>query len=160
MRYLIDGYNLMHALGMAPKPGGLSLERSRIRFIEWLAVELGANVGQVSMIFDAVRSTGGNEQVHRGLYFRFADARTADDLIEELIASERTPQSLTLVSNDNRLKGAAIRRGCVSWTCENFVDWLQAGTSQPTRSASKPADEKPSPPSNAEMEEWLQRFQR
>ena len=31
MEFLIDGYNLLHAIGWAPKPGGVSLERSRLR---------------------------------------------------------------------------------------------------------------------------------
>ena len=157
MLLVIDGYNLMHALGMAPRPGH-SLERSRMRFVEWLAVELGHRCGEVCLVFDSVTSIGGNEQMHRGVRMKFADARTADDQIEELIRAEAVPSRLTIISNDHRLQAAATRGGCLSWTCGEFVDWLQAGKKTPSEPAKAEVEEKPIVPSGSEIDEWLGRF--
>jgi predicted RNA-binding protein with PIN domain len=159
MRYLIDGYNLMHALGMAPAAGGLSLERARFRFVDWLAVELGDRSAAVTLVFDSNRRSETGEQQHRGIAMIFADARTADDHIEEMIQAEQTPGTMTIVSNDNRLQAAAVRRRCISWTCGQFVDWLQKRATIQTDSSSPAQDEKPAAPSRSEMAEWLERFE-
>jgi predicted RNA-binding protein with PIN domain len=159
MRFLIDGYNLMHALGMAPKAGGLSLERSRFRFVDWLAIELGERSPTVTLIFDSIRASGDGPQVHRGMQMTFAEARTADDHIEEMIQAEQAPHDLTIVSNDNRLQAAATRRRCVSWTCGEFVDWLQKRSDTPSVSIPKSEEEKPAAPCGGELDEWLQRFE-
>jgi predicted RNA-binding protein with PIN domain len=143
---------------MAPKAGGLSLERARARFVDWLAVELGDRASAVTMIFDSNRPAGGT-QTHRGIELKFADACTADDLIEELIDAELVPGRLTIVSNDNRLQAAAIRRRGISWNCGEFIDWLQMRTSAPPDAVPKSEEEKPSAPSRSEMDEWLQRFE-
>ncbi len=157
MRFLIDGYNLMHALGMAPAPGSASLARSRLRFVDWLAVESHGKAANLSVVFDSVHAAGGGEQTHRGIQLRFADARTADDLIEEIIRAEPVPARLTVVSNDHRLLTAATRGGCVAWTCGKFVDWLQTRTKS-TSDTVRQEPEKPAVPSGAEMVEWLERF--
>ena len=156
--FLIDGYNLLHALGMAPKPGGLSLERARLRMIEWLAGEIGAEKANVSIVFDSANPRGGGEQSHRGLYMRFSQGQTADDLIEQLILDERVPAELTVVSNDHRLQQAARRSGCVSWKCEQYVDWLLSRKNRPPVESKESADDKPETTSDAEMEEWLKKF--
>jgi uncharacterized protein len=158
MRYLIDGYNLMHALGMAPQSGGLSLERSRSRFMEWLAVELGTRTAQITLIFDSARSASSGAQHWREMRILFANARTADDLIEELIRAEPAPRHLTIVSNDTRLQSAATRGGCVAWNCGTFIDWVQIAARTPKTDRASP-EEKPAEPSTAELDEWLNRFE-
>lgn len=157
MRFVIDGYNLMHALGMAPKPGGMSLERSRVRFVEWLAVAIRSRIIDVCVVFDS-QHAGGNEQELRGIRLKFANARTADDVIEETIQAERTPGQLTVISSDNRLIAAATRRGCTAWRCSKFVDWLQSAPPKETEPTGEKEEEKPSTLSRLEMDEWLQRF--
>lgn len=155
---LIDGYNLLHALGMAPKPGGMSLERSRLRMLEWLAGELGEEAADVGVIFDSQMMTGDNEQTHRGIWMRFSRGQSADDLIEELIRQEPVPARLTVVSNDHRIQVAAKRRGCLFWDCEQFVDWLQSLAKKPREEPRAEVGEKPLAPSGVEMDEWLRRF--
>ena len=52
--YLIDGYNLIHALGMIRKlmgPGGL--EESRNTLLAFLAKAFGENASRVTIVFDA-----------------------------------------------------------------------------------------------------------
>src|SRR4051812_35636003 len=110
--YLIDGYNLMHAVGLAPTalPTG-RLEPARRRFLDWLADAAGGRA--VRVVFDAQASVAASpEQDHRGVRVAFAHRRTADEMIEELVGAAPRPDRLTVVSNDNQVKEAARRRGC------------------------------------------------
>lgn len=158
MRYLLDGYNLMHALVMGPQPGNPSLERARLRFLDYLAVELTSTAGDHTCVFDSKSQRPQPEQSHRGVGVRFSHGQTADDLIEQLIRSEPAPDQLTVVSNDHRLQQAARRRGCPSWTCEKYIDWLEERKSKANERPTPAAIEKPSETSGAEIDEWLRRF--
>src|SRR5262245_49061467 len=54
MRYLIDGYNLLYALGLARKNGGRAAwDRARRVLLDWLADQLGPAAPDVTVIFDA-----------------------------------------------------------------------------------------------------------
>ena len=150
MQFLVDGYNLMHAVGMASvgmKPGRLKAARGR--FLDWIADTPGGRErsATVRIVFDAQHGVGASpEALHRGLRVRFATGETADDLIEKLLQAEPVPARLTVVSNDNRVREAARRRGSAGWGCEAFVDWLLSGGPIPSRSAVPVAAEKPDAP--------------
>jgi predicted RNA-binding protein with PIN domain len=159
VEFVIDGYNLLHAVGRAPKPGGMSLERSRLRLLDWLATALGAQSADVLVVFDAVHGRGPtSETVHRGVRVQFSLGEAADDLIETMIAGYQPPSQLTVVSNDHRLQQAACRRGAKAWTCGEFVDWLAEKKISPAEPATAKIAEKPDLPSSQEVDDWLKRF--
>jgi uncharacterized protein len=126
MRYLIDGYNLLYALGLARKNGGRAAwDRGRRQMLDWLADRHGNAARDVTVIFDAQNSLGGVvEETHRGLRILRDRGRTADDMIEDLLQEERSPETLTVVSNDARVREAAKRRGAGIRKCEEYVDGL------------------------------------
>src|SRR5436190_10237340 len=113
MRHLIDGYNLLHAIGLARKGGGRAgWDAARRQLLDWLADQLGPAAAGVTVVFDAQRSTGGLvAETHRGLRVLRDRGRAADDVIEDLLRAEPSPESLTVVSNDARIRDAATRRG-------------------------------------------------
>jgi predicted RNA-binding protein with PIN domain len=154
--FLIDGYNLLHAVGWAPLDG--RLKPARRKLLDWLADSLSQHSADLRLIFDAQegRSTR-SEFTHRGIPVRFAVGRTADDLIEELLAASSTPTGLTVVSNDLRLHESARRSGARGWTCPQFLDWL-AGPEQKPPSVPATQYEKPEGSSDLEAE-LLQAFQ-
>ncbi len=159
MTFLIDGYNLMHAtgiLGVGTPVGGL--ERARKRFLDWLATASKERTALLRVVFDAQSAPKQSpESDHRGVRVLFSFRQTADDLIEELLAVEKMPAQVTVVSNDTRLQAAGKRRGTGVYTCEQFVDWLITD-----------ANESPSPPlqpdkpeqsaTEDEMAAWLSAF--
>ncbi len=52
--YVIDAYNLMHAMGiLTGKVKPLGLARARLQFQEFLVSAFGAEAGQVTVVFDA-----------------------------------------------------------------------------------------------------------
>ncbi len=160
MTFLIDGYNLMHAIGLVRKglPEG-GLELARIRFLDWLATSLHGRRDVLRVVFDAQNAPRDSpESDHRGVRVLFAFHQTADDLIEELLAADSTPMHTTVVSNDTRIQTAGRRRGAGVYTSEQFIDWLIADPASP-RPLAPPKPEKPERSASAEeLASWLSVF--
>jgi len=158
MRYLIDGYNLLYALGLARKHGGREAwDRGRRQLLDWLADRHGDAAGDVTVIFDAQKSFGGVvEETHRGLRVLRDRGRTADDTIEDLLKEERSPETLTVVSNDARVREAAKHCGTVIRKCEEYVDAIMEP--RPPISTTPVADEKDVQATPEETAEWLRAF--
>jgi uncharacterized protein len=162
MRYLIDGYNLLYALGLVRKNGGrVAWDRARRVLLDWLADQHGSSAANVTIIFDAQNSLGGRvEEAHRGLRVLRDRGRTADDLIEDLLRDEQSPETLTVVSNDGRVREAAKRRGAAVHKCNEYLDELfgsrKPGGPDPEAST---VDEKAVHPTAEEQAEWLRRFE-
>src|SRR5262249_52696926 len=98
MLYLIDGYNLLHALDVLPKRlGPKRLHYARLRLLEVLHGAFGDAAGGVTVVFDAAGAPPRVPEVqeYRGLDVRFAVRHEeADDLIEQLIRADPHPQKL------------------------------------------------------------------
>ncbi len=159
--YLIDGYNLIHALGMIQKqmgPGGL--EASRTRLLDFLAEGFGADALCCTIVFDAKQAPRGvsRSQEYHGLAIRFAPKmQSADDLIETLIDETPQPKSLVVVSNDARLQNAAKRRGARAWSHEAILDFLEERQAVAPE-VKVPPKEKTEHVSPEEMKRWLKEF--
>jgi uncharacterized protein len=125
MRWLIDGYNVMHAGGrLGSKLGRDGFRRARRRFLDELTTTLGADfAGQTTVVFDASVHPGDFrvDANYRGLGVLFAlGDENADARIEQLIAAHSNPKTLTVVSSDHRIRQAAVRRRCRSVTADEF----------------------------------------
>ena len=160
--YLIDGYNLIHALGMIQrqmKAGGL--EESRRWLLDFLADSFGDDSSRVTIVFDAKHAPRGvaRHQEHRGLHVQFAPSKeSADDRIETLIDEESTPAALVVISNDRRLKDAAEHRGARSWSHEALLDFLEKQQAGKHAEAIPEADEKTQRLSPDDVKRWLKEF--
>src|SRR4051794_37850945 len=127
MRTLIDGYNLMYALGhMEKRFGPDGFRKARTRFLNDLAAMLGPVAAhQTTVVFDASHPPGHlpRESTFKGLSVVFAvDDESADARIERLIAAQPSPKTLTVVSSDHRIRQAATRRKARALTAEAFWD--------------------------------------
>jgi hypothetical protein len=160
MRYLIDGYNLLHAWGMlrhGTKVPPRTLEQARHNLLERL-LRYGAG-GGITVVFDARGAPPGVpvEEDYRGIRVCFAVDGTADDRIEDLLRHEGAPQHLTVVSDDNRLRQAARRRHCRAQRCLDYLDQLR----HPAQPLAAPPPEPPAKPGALSPEEtrrWLEEF--
>jgi predicted RNA-binding protein with PIN domain len=159
--YLIDGYNLLHALGVLQgKVGPGGLEQARLRLQGMLAGAFGDESHRVTLVFDAARAPAGadTEQVYKGLHILFAvEKQEADDLIEALLARHGNPRHVTVVSDDRRLKDAARRRQATPLGCLEFLDEL----GRIRRSTKAPAplpSEKSEQAGPEEIKRWLEKF--
>jgi predicted RNA-binding protein with PIN domain len=113
-------------------------------------------------VFDAADAPPGLPKVlaHAGMTVRFAPRRSdADTLIEELIASNRAPRRLVVVSSDHRIQRAARRRRAKPVDSDVWLAELARRRRQRQASAPADTDSKPPDPLPAdEVQFWLQRF--
>jgi predicted RNA-binding protein with PIN domain len=169
MRWLIDGYNVMHAGGrLGPRLGREGFRRARRRFLDELAATVGADrAAQTTVVFDASVHPG-DFQVdanYRGLGVLFAlGDENADARIEQLIAAHSNPKTLTVVSSDHRIRQAAVRRRCRSVTADEFWVLIDDLKERKARKAKGEASlgspvfdqERPGAPSDSAF--WLEAF--
>jgi hypothetical protein len=157
MRYVIDGYNLLYALGLVhARMGPHGLEKARLALLGRLAA---SGEAAVTVVFDAGHAPPGApaEQDHQGVRVLFALRREADDLIEELIGQDSAPRGLTVVSDDHRVQQAARRRHCPVLGCLDFIE--QLGRPTPAAAPPEEAPAKPSGVSREEAQHWLREFE-
>ncbi len=127
---LIDGYNLLHAAGLArSRYGPGDFERQRKQLIRFLTERLNAEERvRTTVVFDAALNTeqdAQREQVIDSLTILFTPTGVdADSLIEELIATHSSPKQLSVVSNDQRLITAATRRRAKPILSDDFFEQL------------------------------------
>jgi len=161
MLYLIDGYNLLHAMGvLAGTLGPHGLERARGRLLGLLHGTYKDGSNSVTVVFDA-RDVPGDlpaETEYHGIHIAFAvEHDQADDLIEALIRKASAPKNLTVVSDDHRIQKAARRRHCVVRNCQDYLKELdrlrhKKKTDRPELAA------KATGLSAEETERWLREF--
>lgn len=142
---IIDGYNLMHAAGMArARYGPGELEKRRMRFLKFLSDRLSPEqTGRTTVVFDAADAPAGASRraTIDELEVLFApEGGDADTLIEELIAAHSAPRQVRVVSGDRRLQTAARRRRSSYVDSESFIAELQRQSSQSKTGRSRRMD--------------------
>ncbi len=159
MRYLIDGYNLLHALGrLTARAGKHALDSARKGLLIQLVTWHGPASADVTVVFDAASQPAGppGESEHGGVRVLFSCGQTADDLIEELLRHQGDPKHLSVVSDDHRIQHAARRRGCPVLGCLDYCERMQerpAAAPAPPEATGKPEGVAPD-----EVERWLDVF--
>jgi predicted RNA-binding protein with PIN domain len=127
---LVDGYNLLHAAGLARvRYAQGDLERARHRLLGMLCEKLSpAEQMRATVVFDSSEAApdASREQRHHDVRVLFAPPGfEADDLIEQLIAQHPAAKQLLVVSGDHRLHKAANRRGATPVDSDPFWERLQ-----------------------------------
>jgi hypothetical protein len=159
MQYLIDGYNLLYAVGLLnERAGPNALHWARQRLLGLLHAALGDHSGAATVVFDSGPQAPDfpREQEIQGIHVRFSEhPDKADDLIAQLIRRSSTPRDLTVVSDDHEVQRAARRRHCPVAGCVDFM----AGLGRLRRAPERPdTGQKPARLSDAELKEWLAEF--
>lgn len=165
MSILIDGYNLIIAVGiMGRGTGPGSLERARLALLNFLAESLEPNeIGRTTIVFDAKNAPTGLPRIvaHRGLTVRFASCYPdADSLIEELITEESAPRNLTVVSSDHRIQRAARRRRAIPIDSDIWYQGVldHRRWRQETRKSQKVEAKPPVPLLSEDVDYWIRQF--
>lgn len=163
--FIIDGYNLLHAAGLARRRYGPGqLERCRARLLDFLATHLtDPELERTTVVFDAADAPPDlpRHLTVGGMSIRFAAAgKDADDTIEELIAAHSAPRQILVVSSDHRLQRSAQKRRGAFTDSEDFVLELErrgptSGEVGDTESRHRPTSEKSG---ETETERWLRVF--
>ena len=160
---LIDGYNLLHAAGLARvryAPG--DLERARHRLLAMLSEKLmPAERLRCTVVFDALEAPYGQSresQVHDIAVVFAPPGGDADTLIEDLLQGHPAAKQVLVISGDHRLHKAARRRGATPMDSEPFWEQLRQSPDQrkgvipPPVTAPRPAPVKP------DVAAWMKEF--
>ncbi len=164
MALIIDGYNLLNAVGIlsgASGPG--NLQRARGALLNFIATSLPLDQRKrTAVIFDAgPEAPRGLPRIvsDREMTIHFASQYDdADALVEELILADSAPRSLTVVSSDHRIQRAAKRRRARSVDSDRwYVEILHSRQNQANRDS---LPDKPQLPLTAtDVDYWLSKFQ-
>ena len=154
---LIDGYNLLHAAGLARATYGPGdLERARDRLLSLLGELLDADqLSKTVVVFDAKESVTfhGSRSVRAGVTVVFPDRGVeADAVLEEMVREHTAPKSLRVVSSDHRVQTAARRRRAAALDSDAFLR-RSRGEAARDRGPEKPA---PGPVGDGEVRMWVE----
>lgn len=161
MALIVDGYNLLYAaniVGRGIGPG--ALERARNALLNFVVASVDPeSLARTVVVFDASEAPPGLPRTveYRGITVHYAsNYESADEMIEELIAADSAPRSLTVVSSDHRIQRAARRRRAKAVDS----DVWHAGMVAKRNAGPAPSEPaKPAGPSSAaEVEYWLEKF--
>lgn len=160
---IIDGYNLMHAVGIARQTYGPGdLERCRHQLLLWLKEHIAdQKQSNVTVVFDAIDSPkpGSTVEYFDQIEVRFPNRGIeADAVIEWMVAKHSAPKQVLVVSSDHRLHKAARRRRSQVIDSEDFARMMSHETTRSTSNAAAPEVAKPNPQSVEERNEWLDVF--
>jgi predicted RNA-binding protein with PIN domain len=161
MRYLIDGYNLLHAMGVVPAHAGPAvLEKARRRLLGVLQGAYGEAASEVTVVFDGVSTSRDavTQTRFKGIHVEFAHRPDeADDVIERLISQETGRRELVVVSDDRRLQRAARQGDCVVMGCLDYLEEIGRQRRFPVRPPDESGEKKPAL-SKTELHDWLKAF--
>lgn len=167
---IIDGYNLLHAAGLARrKYGPGQLERCRAQLLAYLAKHLtDSERERATVVFDAAEAPPGlpRQFTAAGIAIRFAaPGKDADDTIEELIAAHSAPRQVRVISSDHRLQRSAQKRRGAFIDSEDFVQELdrrgpisKEGVDVPPEPQTTKQQAERKQTEEAETERWLKVF--
>jgi hypothetical protein len=152
MPYLIDGNNLIPALGeVGPEVG-------RVALCELLARAFPAGE-DICVVFDGPRpDTGVPAELDVRLRIMFSPGRPADLTIIDRIESDTAPKRLIVVSSDREIRQHARRRRCQSVPSDEFAATLVRLLGRPRPSRSKEPSEKHEGLAETETDHWLDYF--
>lgn len=163
---VIDGYNLMHAAGLARATyGPRDLERARDRLLKLLARNLEDRERPATTVYFDAKSSPSRSQLpgsFRDLRVIFAGGDgEADTAMEHFIERNATPKRLLVVTSDHRIQRAARVRRCPFIDSPAFLDelFLRSAAIKPdpeTLPASHPKHTGGLSP--GEVDEWLSVF--
>ena len=150
--FIIDGYNLLHAILKAEEAPGAIDDLELCRVVSRYLKLIGRS-GE--MIFDGAGppDKSGFDNVSNLEVFFAGLGGDADTVIENKVSASTAPKRLTVVSSDRRLRKAAHTRRCTSVKSEVFWDNIQKQLSR-KRPVREPGAKRQGL-SESETDKWL-----
>lgn len=159
MKLLVDGYNLLHASGQFGSPSDPpTLETARRALLDHLTQQLTERErSRATIVFDGKDAPPGLPAVssYEKMQIEFSRRKTtADQLIAEMIAAEKAPRELRVISSDHAVQRAARQRGVAFADSEVWLRELR----QKIQQQESPAEKSEPAQSAADVEHWLREF--
>jgi hypothetical protein len=145
MPYLVDGNNLLGALGRAPdrrEPDGAAL-------VSEICGRLRQVKARLTLVFDGASAIGRDRTALGHLEVRHAGSRSADDVIVEIVQRSASPRDWTVVTEDRGLASRARQAGARTMRVADFWRRFGAGRALHSDEARR---------GGPSLEEWLAYF--
>jgi predicted RNA-binding protein with PIN domain len=120
LHYLIDGYNVLHALPELPLG---AWEKKRDALLQLIAREKPHGKNRITVVFDS-REGMGNQSRQGEIHVAYTSGETADDWISQYVRQTSNPRIVIVVTNDQGLRRLIRGTGAKSIGAEEF--WRQA----------------------------------
>ncbi len=121
---LVDGYSVLHSWPQLQQMVGRSLERRREALVNVLNQYADHSGRRVTVVFDGYAAKFKPEllaEARQGIEVLFSNqGKTADDVIERLVAESPDSSSILVVTSDNRERQTVETLGAESISCELF----------------------------------------
>jgi predicted RNA-binding protein with PIN domain len=121
MPFLIDGYNLYHAMRKYSEPWSEVIPQTMCELIE---KDMNAIHDWAIVVFDGTKPRGSlagkGREKHVSVVFS-GGGQDADSIIVGLIGKNTAPRRLVVVSSDNQLRTAAKRRRATALTANEYL---------------------------------------
>jgi uncharacterized protein len=150
MRWLIDGFNLLHVLPDRPREWNAAREW----LIRWLP---GVMPGSATwkLILDARKMPPRVAAAISDERMIYVAGQSADAWIEYFL---RHDSAWTVVSNDHRVREAGWRWGKGFLSCQDFIRELELPATRSSPSTQRPVSDKPETPRSDDLQEWERIF--
>jgi uncharacterized protein len=162
---VIDGYNLLHAAGLAKmKYARGDLERCRKKLLNQIASLLTEEERhRCTVVFDAQDAPPAASRVasFKQITIQFADpGQEADDAIELLLEGHSAPSQVWLVSSDHRLQRAIRRKRGRPLDSDHFLSEFisRAKAARHQAAESDPSPSSKTSPLPVDVDYWLAEF--
>jgi len=155
MPFIIDGYNLLHSIQESDEHFAGSGDVVLCKILNTFLRQRGEK-GQI--IFDGIgppEKSGFENLANLEVIFS-GSAIEADEVVEDKIKTNSAPKSLTIVSDDRRLRVAAQKARAASIKCQTF--WRSVLKQSTRKSSPKEPREKRFGITEGETEQWLDFF--
>ncbi len=119
--FLIDGYNLLHAMGK-----GNAGPEGREEMVRRIAEFCRRGRYRARVVFDATAGAPSRRRAGPVEVRCVPPGRTADEEILEALASTSDRTAFALVSNDRELVREARKRGARAMACKEFAAAMEA----------------------------------
>ncbi len=150
--YIIDGYNLIHAIPSLKKTLAHDGETARELLIHSIAQLTHRKKFRCTIVFDGTSPQNSTKHSnHAPVHVIFSSPRNADANIKQIIEHSKNRSLLVIVSSDREILNFAKVCSCQTHTSNYFANLL----SETSDAVSEKSDE---PLSKSQIDEWLKIF--
>lgn len=152
--YIIDGYNLLHAVPVLKKALSRDAIGAREQLIALVARQTVRRKFRCTIVFDGTSPAGKHPPApHSPVHVVYSSPLTADAGIRAMIEKSKQRTNLVIISSDHEILNHARACSCTTHTSKYFSAWLFEGDDA--------AEEKDQTSlSKREVDEWLKIFGR
>jgi predicted RNA-binding protein with PIN domain len=150
--YIIDGYNLLHAIPALKKTLAHNAETARELLIYSVAQLTHRKKFRCTIVFDGTAPQNTSKQSsHAPVHVLFSSPLTADAKIKQMIEHSKQRTLLVIISSDREILNFAKVCSCPTHTSNHFANLLTDTSDSVTEKSEIPL-------TKSQIDEWLKIF--